>query len=675
MKKTKVAVSELKIPKKTKIASATSKSTYNEDSISVLLGLNKVRGNVGMYLGELGDLMIYRMGKEAVENSRDEYEAGRNNAIYVAYNNETSEYIFADCAEGIPVGNKKVEGKTISALTLILTELHAGGKFDSDAYATSGGTHGVGISAVNAASKTFECWTHREGQWYFQSFAEGKETSGVKKITDSFLKKQFSYLLPLKKKFGRLGTIIRVVPDQSVISVDANRTKKSKTYTKAVLDGEMFADYLKFMSTLNTKLYIGLLNLENNKEQIFYNDKGLVAVIDSIISEHDLEAMGKPFEYSSPNLKVAIQWSNHHDHNLFKSYVNSSPTIDHGTHVNGLRNAMGKALKDYLPKKTGTFKPEDLYVGAVAIVNWKMNSAQFSGQVKDKLISKIDTDVADQLTGPLTEFFAKNKTLAKQIIKRAGDVAQSRLDLAKTMKSLGEVKKGAGALPIKLYEAPNCKPHERELYFVEGDSAGGSAKNARGRTQEVLKLGGKIPNALNVSLPKLLSNERIQDMLASLGVDIKSLDVKADNPVFSTKNLRVAVGILLADADADGSHINTLITAFFYKLMPDFIKEGRLFVVRASLYNAMIDGNHYSGDTMEECLAKLPKNAPKGSVFRAKGWGETDADLLEAIAFDVENRRLIQIQYDDVKAELDFYSAVVGEDASARRLLLGLKSN
>jgi DNA gyrase subunit B len=656
-------------------AKAKSANTYDEDSIQVHKGLAGVRLNAGMYMGELGDSMMYRMGKEAVENSRDEYEAGRNNAIYVAFNNKTSEYVFADCAQGIPVGMKTVEGKKVSALTVILTELHAGGKFDVKAYQTSGGTHGVGISAVNALSKELEVWTCREDQWYYQSFSCGKETSPVKKVPDTFLKKKFGYLLPLKKKFKRLGTIIRLVPDQSVISVDASRTSKLKTYTQAVLEEQKFADYLKFMSTMNSKLYIGFLNLETNKEQVFYNDKGLGAVVSSIISDHDLEPLGKPFEFDGSSLKVAIQWSNHYDSDLFRSYVNSSPTIDHGTHVNGFRAAMSKALKNYLPKKAGKFKPEDLYVGAVAIINWKMNSAQFSGQVKDKLVSKIDNEVCDLLTQPLTDFFAKNKTLAKQIIKRASDVAASREDLAKTMKGMSEVKKGGSKLPIKLYEAPDCKPHERELYFVEGDSAGGTAKNARGFNQEVLKLGGKIPNALNVSLSALLSNDRIQDMLNSLGVDIKSLDVKADNPTFSTKNLRVAVAMLLADADADGSHINVLITAFFYKLMPDFIKEGRLFVVDAQLYNALVNGVHYSGNTMEECLAKLPKNAPKGSVFRAKGWGETDADLLEAIAFDINNRKLIQIEYGKVQEDLAFYRSVVGEDASARRQLLGLSSN
>lgn len=660
---------------KVKKVAKSKQAEYNEDSIQALIGLDKVRGNVGMYLGELGDAMMFRAIKEPIENSRDEYEAGRNNAIYLAFNNKTSEYIIADCAQGIPVGDKVVEGKKISALTLILTELHAGGKFDSSAYETSGGTHGVGISAVNAVSTEFEAWTCREGQWYYQAFSCGKPKAGVKKVADGFLKKQFGYLAGIKKKFKRLGSIIRFVPDQSVISIDANRTKKLKSYTQAIMQPAVVEDYLKFMSTMNPKLHLTMHNLETDSVKEFYNDKGLSGIVGSIISDHELEALGKPFEFDSSKLKVAIQWSSYHDTDLFRSYVNSSPTIDHGTHVTGFRAAMTKALKDFLPKKAGTFKTDDLYVGAVAVINWKMNSAQFSGQVKDKLISKIDSEVADLLTQPLTEFFAKNKALAKLIIKRASEVAASREDLAKVMKGMSEVKKSQGALPIKLYEAPNCKPHERELYLVEGDSAGGSAKNARGYNQEVLKLGGKIPNALNVSLPKLLSNDRIQDILASLGVDIKSLDVKADNPTFSTNNLRTAVCLLLADADADGCHINTLLIALFYKLLPDFIREGRLFVVQASLYNALVDGVHYSGDTYEECFKQLPKNAPKGSVFRAKGWGETDADLLEAIAFDVQNRKLIQIDYDAVQQDLQFFKSVVGEDASARRKLLGLASN
>lgn len=519
-------------------------------------------------------------------------------------------------------------------------------------------------------------WTCRESQWYYQSFACGKETSAVKKVADTFIKKSFPYLLPLKKKFKRLGTIIRLVPDQSVISVDANRTKKSKTYTQAKLDASMFADYLKFMSTMNSKLYIGIYDIEKDKEHIYYNDKDLGHIVSSIISEHELEPIGKPFVFESPVLKVGIQWSNHSDTDFFKSYVNSSPTIDHGTHVNGFRAAVSKALKAHMPKRGAAFKPDDLYIGAVAIINWKMNSAQFSGQVKDKLVSKIDNDVCSLLEKPLTEFFAKNKSVAKEIIRRASTAAQIREELAKTMKSMSEVKKaGSNRLPVKLFEAPDCKPQERELYMVEGDSAGGTAKNARGYNQEVLKLSGKIPNAFTTSLPKLLGNDRIQDMLLSLGVDPKSLDPKADFPVFSSKNLRVNIVCLLADADADGAHINCLIIAFFYKLLPDFIREGRLFVVDAPLYNAFVNGIHYGGDSADEVLKMLPKNAPKGSMFRAKGWGETPAEILEQIAFNTQNRKLIEIEMDDVQADLAFYKSVVGEDAESRRKLLGLSDN
>lgn len=665
-----------KAPKLTK----TKRQNYSEDNIHVLEGLEAVRMNASMYLGDLGAPMVYRMLKEVVDNFGDEYQAGRNTGGFVSFSLKNNRYVVADYAEGIPVGIKKLDdGKKLSTLTIVMTKLHAGGKFNADAYKTSGGTHGVGVSAVNALSEKFTVYTKRDGQWYKQCFGKGKILSEVTKLkNDKEIITTFPWLKACAKK---LGTVIEFFPDQSVISVDAHRTDKTKNkkYEKAMLDWKFAGTWLQNVAMLNQGLEITFHDIDKDRQRTFLNKKGLMALVDKDIEEHEftpLSAKAK-FEFISDYLVVALQWTNHHDRDHFQSFVNSSPTIDHGTHVKGFRDALMEALKPFFPKKKmKDFKPDDLLTGCVCLMNWKMNSAAFSGQVKDKLVSKVDDQVYKLLLKPLTDFFAKNKSLAKTIIKTAETAGSARLELQNIMKSMTDVKKGSrNMLPAALFEAPSCKPEDREMYVVEGDSAGGTAKNARNINQEVLKLSGKIPNALNTSLPKLLSNQRIQDIIISLGADPKSLDPKKENPTFSCDNLRVSRVILLSDADPDGSHINSLLIAFFWRLFPDLILQGRLYAVDAPLYNALHKGKHYGGHTIAECFAAMDKDkVPRNIMFRAKGWGEVDAKLLDPMAFAPSTRKLIRISEESDKTAIAFYRAFVGEDASARRKILGINA-
>ena len=646
---------------------------YSEDSIKVLEGLDKVRLNAPMYLGDLGDSMVYRMVKEGVDNFGDEFQAGRNTGGIVAFSLKENRYVIADFAQGIPVGIKKVGGKTLSTLTVVMTELHAGGKFDDKAYKTSGGTHGVGISATNALSKEFRVWTRREGQWYFQEFAEGRPAHDVKKVEIKAVLKRNPWLKEYSKK---LGTVIEFIPDQSIVSEDASRTKKIKKLTEAKLDWKHAGAWLKNLAMLNPGFTLTYTDLDKNRSKTFLNKKGLADVIKTVIEENDLTPLGtKILEVDTDFLKLAIMWTNHSDTDLFKSYVNSSPTIDHGTHVKGLRDALQNALKAFMPKKgMKDFKVDDLFIGAVSIFNWKMNSAAFSGQVKDKLVSKVDTDIYELLEKPMIDFFNKHKKLAKDIIKRAATAGTMRQELQRIMRSRSEVKKGSSnRLPASLFESPDCPPEDRELYIVEGDSAGGSGKDARNANQEILKLSGKIPNLLSVPLHKALGNERIQDLIICLGADPKSLDAKADSPTFDCSNLRVNRVMLLCDADPDGEHINTLLLIFFWKLFPDLITQGRIFVVNAPLYNAIHKGKAYGGTTVDECLAEMAvDNVPRGAMFRAKGWGEVNADLLAIIAFEGTTRKLIKITDKACREDLAYWRAFAGEEPSARRKLLGI---
>lgn len=648
---------------------------YSEDSIKVLEGLDKVRSNASMYMGELGDPMVYRMVKEGVDNWYDEYQAGRNTGGIVAFSEKECRFVIADFAQGIPVGLKTVGGKKVSTLTVVMTELHAGGKFDDSAYKTSGGTHGVGISATNALSKEFRVWTKRDSQWYFQEFSKGVALHDVKKVDVKTILKRNGWLKPNAK---RLGTVIEFIPDQEVVSEDASRNAKlkKKVLTPAKLDWKFAGQWLNNLAMLNPGLVVTYRNLDKGAERTFENKKGLAFLVQNMVESNDLEPLGaKIFEFSSDFLTVALQWTNHSDTDLFKSFVNSSPTIDHGTHVKGFRDALVIALKPFMPKKgMKDFKVDDLFIGLVGVLNWRMNSASFSGQVKDKLVSKVDPEVTHLLSTPLVEFFNKNKKLAKDVIKRAATAGEMRQQLQTIMKSMSEVKKGSrNRLPAKLFEAPNCRTEDRELYVVEGDSAGGSGKDARNHNQEVLKLSGKIPNVLSTPLPKALQNDRIQDLIISMGADPSSLDPKAENPHFSCDNLRVNRVMLLCDADPDGFHINSLLIAFFWKLFPDLIKQGRLYVIDAPLYNAIHNGKHYGGMTAEECLAKMEVDkVPRQAMFRAKGWGEVNDDLLAIIAFDETTRKLIRVTPEDVREEVLFYRAFAGEEASARRKLLGV---
>lgn len=664
-----------------KRASAKGQS-YNEDSIQVQEGLKGIRLNPSMYLGALGNAMVFRMVKETVDNFYDEYAAGRNTGGEIIFDPKTNEYIIADYAQGIPVGLKQTEheGK-VSTLTLIFTKVHAGGKFDASAYATSSGTHGVGISAVNAVSQVLEVWTHRDKAWYYQQFKQGEPVAKLKKIGSKppAALKKFELA---EKKIDKYGTIVRFVPDQTVVSEDAARgarKKKEKDLTIASLDYKVAGRWLKDLAMLNPGLKI-TLRYKGKGSKVFHNSKGLEWLVQERIREEELNAvLRKPFVFQEGDLACSVTWTDAADDEHFTSYVNSSPTVEHGTHVEGFRSALMKAIKPHLgaQDKKKKFTVKDLMIGACGVINFRMNSAQYSSQVKDKLVSKVSKDIDDMLSAPLLQWFKENPRVAKNIIKKATTANDARESLKKVMQSMTEVRKGSRSImPKNLVEAPGVKPDEREIYLVEGDSAGGTAKDARNNNQEILKLSGKILNCLNASLPKILSSQAVLNMIISLGVDPGSLDINAENPKFSTDKLRCARVYLLSDPDPDGAHINTLLLAFFFKLMPEFIKQGRLFVVEGKLYNAMYKGTLYSGDTYNDVAEQIPDTAEaRKTITRVKGWGEINADMLDPIAFDPDVRQVRRITWNDDPERITYFKHIAAESAAEKRKLLGLRES
>lgn len=671
---------------------STKAQKYTSDNIDILEGLDGIRQNPGMYLGALGDLMLLRMIKEIVDNWYDEHMAGRNKGGEVYLNPKKDTYIIADYAGGIPVGIKTLkDGSKLNSMTAVFTRIHAGGKNNQDAYKTSAGTHGVGSAAVTACCEKLEAWSFFGKVWHYQSFTRGepdfpnpKKSAPPKDVMKCLIKTK------------GYGTIVRLIPDHTVIAENASRTerkKKSFVPIPAKATYKTVGVWLRNMSWLNPGLEVTVSRLSKGKlkSKTMINKKGLEYIPETLVADHEFGALGKkPFVFKTDFATIALHWTDHTDDTHFKSFVNSSPSIEHGMHVNGFKAALDKAIKPHEvvgttkgKAKPKTYKREDLMMGLVGFFEWKMHGAQFSGQIKDKLESKVDKEVEETIQAALTEYFEKNKSVAKMIIRRAVEFQKQVEGLNSVMKSLSDTrKKSKGAiLADVLTMAPDCKVEDRELYIVEGDSAGGTANDAREPDfQEVLKLRGKPLNTVSASLDKIVGSKVIQDLLVATGLELKvekaskagKAKVVTKGQLFSTDNMRVGRVILMADADPDGYHIATMLVGFFNRFCPDFITAGRLFVVDNPLFSCEYKGKYYGAATFAEVVKMLPKGASTSSIGRLKGLGEMNGEALGHYAMDIPTRRLYRILPAKTKELSSWFTAVVGDDASARRKLLGL---
>jgi DNA gyrase subunit B len=429
------------------------KSSYDEDSVEVYRGLEGVRKRPGMYLGPKGWPMFFTCIREIADNGADEFLAGRNNYLHVHLDKKSMEIIVADKGEGIPVGINKTT--KLSTLTTVFSELHAGAKFSGKTYSASGGTHGVGAAAVNAVCEFFTAWTFREGKWWATNFKDGK-TVGVAKPTP--LNKDVVSKLGFKPKSG---TIIHFKPDVKIVS-DSKSVK---------LDTKFIAQWLRNKSLLNPGLKIVLGVDEKQKE---YFNKDLKPLIEQSLVEFDAQPMGKPLCHWDSKITLALQWSTYADDQGFMSYVSSINTSEHGKHEEGFRNALVKVLAAY-KKKNDKFSPKDLYSGLIGHFDYKMSKAEFTSQTKERLSSDVTQDVEALVVPILEQFFNKNKSLARQVIKRAINVKKAKEEFTKAIKVIDEAKKTSkGVIPPGMHTAcPRCSPAKRELYAVEGDSAAG----------------------------------------------------------------------------------------------------------------------------------------------------------------------------------------------------------
>jgi len=621
-------------------------SNYDESNIQIFKDLEGVRKRPAMYIGELGAEGIFHLVRECVENSVDEFISHNNSYVVLkAIENEdkSQSFIIGDKGRGIPVGKHK---SGINTLTAIFTILHAGGKFDDKSYKFSRGVHGVGVSVTNALSSELKVWTFREGNWYYQIFKKGipenNEPSKLNKTPSEAME------LNIKK-----GTIVKFTPDYDVLS----HGKKVKVIYPVI------EDWLSDIADLNSGIKIKFIT--QKKELEFYNEGGPAQFVEKMIG-NKYEPIGKCFVIENENLTAAVQWTESDCDDKFISYVNCASTSDGGTHFNGFFEGLTKAFKE-VNKKSSTLSTQDLKLGIVGFINYKMSGSEFDSQKKDKLITvAAKKDVSEQTYNATVKWLVKHKQVALLIINRALALKNARLQFKELSKSASKIKgkKGKIMLPGKLTQSTTRIPEERELYLVEGDSAAGTSRKARySQFQEVLSLKGKVLNVARATTAKAMANEEIQDIITAIGINISGNE---------KSEYRIGKVIFLCDSDADGHHIEILLATLLQKIAPELFKKNMVYTIDSPLYIATHNTGQYYGDTFEEVRKQLPKSAPDHCIIRVKGWGESSWETLKELAFNVKTRKIVSLTPLEGSKEKIKFNAIVNEDSDMRKELLGV---
>ena len=622
---------------------------YSGKDIQVLEGLEPVRKRPAMYIGGTDSRGYHHLLWEIVDNSIDEVMNGHATTIDVTLKADGRTITVDDDGRGIPVDEIAKYKK--SALEVILTTLHAGGKFESGNYKHSGGLHGVGSSVVNALSTTLDAVVRRDGAEWKQSFARGVATSKVKKLRD----------------FRGHGTSITFKPDADIFG------------ERAAFDPDTIRERLEGKSYLHRGMTVTFRD-ETVKPALvatYQHDGGIAEYLTRIVTERGKAAVpeGAAAYYverdgtnGSAKCEIALLWTESTDEHV-KSYVNGIPTHAGGTHEAGLKAGVVKAVRNYmttheLTPKGVTLTAEDIREGLSAILSYYVAEPQFQGQTKDKLNNPEAAAAIDGVVRPaLEQYLNENKSIAEGVIARI--VLAARAREASRAASQAVSRKTAVShrlnLPGKLADCSSTAPAESELFIVEGDSAGGSAKQGRDRrTQAILPLRGKVLNAEQASTSKVLSNKELQDVVSALGCGF--------GPDFAIDRLRYHKIFLLMDADADGHHIATLLLTFFYRHFPALIREGHVYIAQPPLYRIDIGKEtHWVLDDFEkERILKGAKANAKPVVQRFKGLGEMNPDTLKETTLDRKNRTALRVT---IQGELDtdrILNELMGKDPGAR---------
>ena len=630
-----------------------SKNTYTADSIQALEGIEHVRMRPSMYIGDVGPRGLHHLVYEVVDNSIDEAMAGHCDTITVTIHEDNSVSV-RDNGRGIPVDLHKKEG--VSALEVVMTKIGAGGKFDKDSYKVSGGLHGVGVSCVNALSSHLKAEVHRGGKVYVQEYEKGHSLYPVKEdgeTTDT-------------------GTIVTFKPDHTI-------------FNETVYNYSTLASRMRELSYLNRGLTIITIDERNKDEEgnvlreTFHSEGGLKEFVEFI--DGNREALMEDVIYMDGErdgvpVEVAMRYNTSFNENLH-SYVNNINTHEGGTHLTGFRRALTRTLKRYadenfnLAKEKVEIVGDDFREGLTAIISVKVMEPQFEGQTKTKLGNSEVSGAVDRIVGEmLTNYLEENPNEAKIIVEKVILAAKAR-QAAKKAREMVQRKNpmGGSGLPGKLADCSSKDPAESELYIVEGDSAGGTAKQGRDRHfQAILPLRGKILNVEKAMAHRVFENEEIRNIYTALGVTIGT---EEDSKALNIEKLRYHKIVIMTDADVDGSHIATLILTFFFRYMKELIENGYIYIAAPPLY--MIKKGQrkqyaWNDEERDRIIDEWSEGTGRGvNIQRYKGLGEMNAEQLWETTMSPENRTLRQVTIDNAAEADRVFSMLMGDDVPPRR--------
>ena len=623
-------------------------SDYSASNIQVLKGLEAVRKRPGMYIGSTGPRGLHHLVYETVDNSIDEAMAGHCDKIIVALEKDDVVRV-EDNGRGIPVDIHPTE--KISALELVLTRLHAGGKFDKSSYKVSGGLHGVGVSCVNALSDWLEATVKVNGHIYRQKYERGVPKTRVEIIGDT----------------EEHGTTIRWKADKTIFT-------ETTTY-----DFDVLKDRLRELAFLNSGIIIYFRDerLENPKEEVLQFVGGINEFVSNIDSGKTV-VPDQPIYINETKddviTEISLHYNNSYSENI-RTYVNDINTRDGATHLEGFKSAIRFVLNKFLDaneKLKKTFEKdekltyEDLSSGLTAVISMKVPEPEFEGQTKEKLGNTEVRTIVDQIVKEkLTIYFEQNPSVLDSILKKAIDEAKARIAARKAKDNMRKKSMSDGfGLPAKLADCSMKNPELCEVYIVEGDSAGGSAKKGRDpKTQAILPLWGKMLNVEKVRPEKVMNNDKLEPVIATLGAGF--------GKDFNINKLRYHKIIIMADADVDGSHIRTLLLTFFFRYMPELITKGYIYLAMPPLFKVQLGKKEpvycYSDAERDAALEALGDQREKANVQRYKGLGEMDGKQLWETTMDPAHRKMRVVTVPDAIAADKIFSVCMGEEVEPRR--------
>ncbi len=620
-----------------------SQKEYTAQNIQVLKGLEAVRKRPAMYIGDVTFKGLHHLVYEIVDNSIDEALAGHATKISVNIGKNDSITV-EDDGRGIPTDLHPIEKKP--AVEVIMTVLHAGGKFDKSSYKVSGGLHGVGASVVNALSEWCEVNIFRDGKTFTQSYSKGITQTEVKE----------------GDKTTKRGTQVSFLPDKSI-------------FKETVYQFDILSKRLRELAYLNKNLEIILHDDRDEREEIYQYEGGILEFVEYL--DEGRSPIHKPPIYiegtrDETPVEISLQYNSSYTENIL-TYCNNVNTIEGGTHLSGFKSALTRSLNSYAQKNNlmktekSTLSGEDVREGLTAIISVKVAEPQFEGQTKTKLgNSEVRGAVESILNERLTDFLEENPSYAKRIIEKCIQASRAR-EAARNARELTRRKSAleSNSLPGKLADCSSNDPEECEIYLVEGDSAGGSAKQGRNRKfQAILPLKGKILNVEKARLDKLLANEEIKTIITALGTGIGSED-------FEISKLRYAKIIIMTDADVDGSHIRTLLLTFFFRYMNELVTRGNIYIAQPPLYkikNGKKENYVYTEIEKDRMLEPLNEEERKKiSLQRYKGLGEMNPDQLWNTTMDPETRTMMQVSVESIFDADHLFTTLMGDEVEPRR--------